>query len=557
MKKIEDELKERLGKHLGGGVRLEVPSDPEHGDYATNACIREAKEKDGEPRGLAEKTVEKMNTDDMDVVERIDVAGPGFINFFLDREEYAKLLLEEIVEEGGGYGGLDIGEGTVVIDYSHPNIGKPMHVGHLRSTIIGDSLYRILEFVGYNCVGINHLGDMGTQFGKLMYAYRNWGDEEKLEEDPIQHLLELYIKFHDEEDEELENRAREWSKRLEDGDEEAIGLWKEFTDYSKKKLEEIYDRLNVSFDSWKGEWFFREMAGDIVDEAIEKGVAERDEDGSVVIKFEEDDLPPYPIMRSDGGTLYSTRDIAAVKYRKDEYGFHRCIYVVGSDQRLHFRQLFRSVDMLGYADEDELVHANFGMMQLPGGNMSTRRGEVVLLEDVMDTARDKAMKAIKEKNPDLEDKEKTAEKVGIGAIKYFDLSKNRKTDASFSWEEALSFEGSSGPYLQYSYARACGILDKVESVGDPDFGEIKDIEFELVKKMGRFHHYVENAARNYEPHRIANYLNELCETFNEFYHECRVKDSDYEARRREMVHAFRTVLGNGMRLLNIPRLEEM
>lgn len=558
MKEVEEKIRDELKPWFKGKVKLEVPDSPEHGDYATNACLREAERKD--PRELAEKVLEKIDPQKLKFLDKVEVAGPGFINFFLDKGEYTKEVLNRIESEEKDYGSQDLGGGRkILIDYSAPNIGKPMHVGHLRSTIIGNSLYRILEFVGFDCTGINYLGDLGTQFGKLIYAFKNWGNEEKLKNNPIHHLLDLYVKFHEEaeDNETLEEEARKWGKRLEDGDQEAEKLWREFTRQSKQRLREIYGRLNVVFDSWKGESFFKDRAKEVVEDALESGVAEREEDGSVLIKTGIENYPPYLIQRSDGGTLYSTRDLAAIKYRKQEYDFDRALYVVGAPQEMHFRQLFESAERLGYAEKDELAHVKFGLMRLPGGGMSTREGRVIFLDDVLDKARDKALKAVEEKNPDLQEKERVSEKVGIGAIKYFDLSKNRRTNVKFSWDEALDFEGSSGPYLQYSYARACGILDKVEPSGKGEIQDIQEIEFRLIKELGRFHKPVIEAARNYEPHRIANYLNDLCETFNEFYHECRVKGSEREGLRREMVEAFKIVLGTGLDLLNVPKLKEM
>ncbi|MFP4116795.1 MAG: arginine--tRNA ligase [Candidatus Aenigmatarchaeota archaeon] len=559
MRELEERIKEELESLLDVEVRVEVPDSMEHGDYATNACLRQTNQEGREPYKLAEETVDKLNKKKPEEVGEIEAAGQGFINFFLDRANYTEKLLEKISKEGDSYGSYDFGKDkTVVLDYSSPNVGKPMHIGHLRSTIIGDSISRILEFAGYDCVGINHLGDMGTQFGKLIHAYKEWGDEEKLEEDPVGYLLDLYVKFHKvaEKHEELEEEARQWSKRLEGGDEEAERLWEKFTKHTKKGLKKTYSRLNITFDSWKGERFYRNKTRDVIQEALDKGVAKKDEDGSIIIESDDDDTP-YLIQRSDGGTLYSTRELAQIKYRKEEYGFDKALYVVGQPQERHFKKAFEAADKMGYANKNELVHVKFGMMSLPEGSLSTRTGNVILLEDVLDKAKEKAMEAIAEKNPSLENKENVAERVGVGALKYFDLSKRRTTSIKFSWEEALNFEGSSGPYLQYSYSRACGILDEVDETRKADFNDMEEVEFKLVKKLGRFHEPVFQAADKYEPHRIAVYLNELCELFNEFYHECRVKDSEHEARRIEIVKAFRQVLGNGLDLLNIPKLEEM
>ncbi len=559
MREIEEKIQKQLESVLDGVVRVEVPESLDHGDYSTNACLREASQRDVEPYRLAEETVGKINKESLEVIEEIEAAGHGFINFFLDRSLYTEMIVERIMEDGEKYGSYDFGrEKTVVLDYSSPNVGKPMHIGHLRSTIIGDSIKRILEFVGYRCIGINHLGDMGTQFGKLIYAYKNWGEESKLKEDPVGYLLDLYVRFHDEAEKntEIEDMARMWSKRLEDGDDEAEELWKKFTDYTKKGLMDTYSRLNIDFDSWRGERFYGDMTDEVIHEAVDMGVAKEDVDGSIIIEFDGDETP-YLIQRSDGGTLYSTRDLAAIKHRKQEYSFHRALYVVGNPQERHFKSLFKAADKLGYADIEELVHIKFGMMSVPEGSLSTRSGNIILLKDALDRARDKAIEAIREKNPDLENKEDVGEKIGTGALKYFDLSKKRTTNIKFSWDEALNFEGSSGPYLQYSYSRACGILDKIDRSDTADYDDLEEVEFRLARKMGRFHSSVLQAAEKYEPHRIATYLNELCEIFNEFYHKCRVEGSEYETRRANIVHAFLQVLSNGLSLLNIPELEEM
>ncbi len=559
MKDLEDRLKKTVGSHLEHEVKLDIPDSTEHGDYSTNACLREASRKDIQPYSLAEEVAGKIDLGELRYIEEVEAAGHGFLNFFLKRDKYTEEVVRRVVQEGDGYGKINLGQGKIVVlDFSHPNIGKPLHIGHLRSTIIGDSLKRILGFCGHRCIGINHLGDMGTQFGKLIYAYKNWGDEERLEKDPIGHLLDLYVRFHDESEanEEIEDTAREWSKRLEEGDPEAEELWKKFTEYTKRDLRKAYERLNVDFDSWKGERFFREKSREVIEEALEMGVAEKDEDGSVIIRIDGEETP-YLIQRSDGGTLYSTRDLAAVKYRKEQYGFDLALYVVGVPQERHFKNLFQVARKMGYVNEEELVHVKFGMMSIPKGSLSTRKGNLILLEEALDRAKERALEAIKEKNPGLKNKNEVAEKVGIGAIKYLDLSKKRTTNTKFSWDKALSFEGSSGPYLQYSYTRAHGILDKTNGKEEPDFSDLEQIEFELAKKMGRFHHPIIQAVENYEPHRIATYLNELCELFNEFYHKCRVKDSKHEARRVELVKAFKQVLGNGLDLLNIPKLEEM
>ena len=550
---------EKAIENFEGNLELEKPSKDNFGDFSTSICLELANKRGENPRKFAEKVKENLKLPD--IVEKVEVAGPGFINFFRDREKLGNIVLGDTLDKKEDFGKSDVGEGkTVVIDYSAPNIAKPMSIGHLRSTIIGDSVYKILEFLGYNCIGDNHLGDWGTQFGKLLYAWKQWGSEEKLDEDPIQHLLDLYVKFHDEAEEnpKLEERGREWFKKLEDGDEEAMKLWQQFIDYSMREFHRTYDRIGVSFDYELGESFYNDMLDDVIDEALEKGIAERDEEGAVVVKFE--DLPTFLIQKSDGATLYQTRDLATVKYRKKEFDFDKALYAVGTDQNLHFRQLFKTCDKMGYADKEELEHVNFGMMRLPEGAMSTRKGRVVFLKDVLDKAQKLALEIIKEKNPELDDKKKIADKVGIGAVKYADLSKNRIKDIEFSWDKAISFEGDSGPYLQYSCARAHGILEKADFEPEVRKVEFDEEEFQLINKLSEFPEKVKGSAYNYEPHRLANYLNEVCESFNTFYHKCPVLAADSQEKketRLALVKSFSIVISTGLKLLGIEPLEAM
>lgn len=562
------EVKKKISKAIEIPVRkfdakvevdLEKPPRDDFGDLSSSVCMKLGNKLDENPRELAEKLKNDLETPE--TVEKVEIAGPGYLNFFLDREEFVKRTISEIKNKGESFGKQNIGEGeTVVIDYSAPNIAKPMSIGHLRSTIIGDSLYKILEFLGYECIGDNHLGDWGTQFGKLLYAWKEWGSKEKLEEEPIQHLLDLYVKFHDkaEENSELEEEGRKWFKKLEEGEEKAKELWNLFKEYSMENFHETYDRLGVEFDYELGESFYNDILDEIIQEALEKGIAEKDEEGAVVVEFE--DLPTFLIQKNDGATLYQTRDLATVKYRKKEFDFDKALYVVGTDQNLHFKQLFETSEKMGYADKEKLEHVNFGMMRLPEGSMSTRKGRVIFLEDVMNKAQELALEEIKKKNPDLNNKEKIADEVGIGAIKYADLSRNRIKDIEFSWDKAIDFEGDSGPYLQYSCARAHGIIEKADFKASIEEFDPEEIEYKLVKRLSEYPEVLKEAGRAYEPHRLANYLNNLCELFNSFYHKCPVNSEENQSKRKTrlaIVESFKEVITSGLKLLGIEPLEKM
>jgi len=540
-------------------IELEQPPQDEFGDLSCTSCLALGEEKGENPRQVAEEIKDKLDLPEL--VDKVEIAGPGYLNFFFDRKKLCKQVIERIKEKGKKYGRQDIGEGkNIVIDYSAPNIAKPMSIGHLRSTIIGDSVYKILEFLGYNCIGDNHLGDWGTQFGKLLYAWQQWGSEAELDKNPIDHLLDLYVKFHDkaEEDPTLEEKGRQEFKKLEGGDQKAKRVWQRFKELSMREFHKTYQRLGVDFDYELGESFYLDMLSNVIQEALDKKIAERDEEGAVIVEFE--DMPSFLIQKSDGTTLYQTRDLATLKYRQREFDFAEVLYVVGSEQNLHFQQLFETADRMGYADKDKLVHVNFGMMRLPEGAMSTRKGRVVFLEDVLNKAQELALEEIQQKNPEIENKEKVADKVGIAAVKYADLSKNRIKDVEFDWDKAISFEGDSGPYLQYSYARAEGIINKAQFEGEITNYTPKKIEFKLAKQLNCFTDKTKEAGDHYEPHRLANYLNQLAELFNSFYHECPVKDAeDKQAAqmRLALVQSFKQVMGNGLRLLGISPLSEM
>jgi arginyl-tRNA synthetase len=438
-----------------------------------------------------------------------------------------------------------------------------MHVGHLRSTIIGQSLYNIYKFLGYKCISWNYIGDWGTQFGKVIVAYKKWGSKQKLKKDSIKELFRLYVKFHEEvkNNSKLEDEAREWVKKLEGENKEALNLWKQFTELSRKELEKTYKILNIKFDLYTGESFFNKMAKKSIVEAVEKGVATRDSDGAIIVDLSNYNMPPYLIQKSDEATLYSTRDIALIKYRYEKYKFYKNIYVVGSEQKLHFQQLFKTCELLGVKGVENSVHVDYGLMSLPKGKLSTREGKVIFLEDLINEAIDLARKIVNKKNPKLSKSKKdaVAETVGIGSIKFNDLSNDRINNIVFDWKKMLTIEGKSAPYIQYTYARAVSILRKAKTKPTGKILLREPLEESILKKIAQFPEIVERSAKEFKPHYIANYCFELAEMFNMFYQKFRVLDTEKGLRnsRLKLVESVKTVLKTGLNLLGIDVLEEM
>ena len=487
----------------------------------------------------------------------------AYLNFSVDWNAVAAGLLPAIIRNSR-YGSSRLGEGkAVLVDFSSPNIAKPMSVGHLRSTTIGDSLCRMHRFLGYRVIGDNHLGDWGTQFGKMIVAYRRWGHPDKLEKNPVEELLRLYVKFHGdaEVDPKLEDEARLAFKRLEDGDRESLDLWKRFSELSVREFEKVYRLLGVRFDLQQGESFYDRMAKDVISEAIRKGVAKWSQHALVIDTGGE---IPLIIRKSDEATLYSTRDLAAINYRVRKFALERILYVVGSEQKSYLEHVFRAAERLGYVKPGKgLVHVQFGMMSLPEGKMSTRKGRVVLLEHVISEVVDLADKTIMIKNPELKGRKKVAQEVGIGALKYADLSRDRIKDVRFDWDEILSFEGDTGPYVQYTHARACSILRKGKIKAPPkrmDAGLLKGAkEALIIRKLAEFPETVARAAEDCKPHHIANYVYSLATLFNEFYQSVPVlkaRKAEREAR-VALVFSVRNVLKSGLSLLGIEAPEEM
>ena len=477
----------------------------------------------------------------------------GFLNIYFNRGAYAKRVLDTIKDDA--YATLKPTGKVVCIDYSSPNIAKSFSVGHLRSTVIGASLYKIYQKRGFKVVGINHLGDWGTQFGKMIVAYDLWGNETDLKENPIEYLQSLYVKFHDQDDDALEDKARAVFKQLEDGDERVLNLWTYFKDESLKEFMKMYDILNVSFDSYHGEAFYNDKMAAVVETLKEKGLTEVD-DGALIVRL--GDLPPALIQRSDGATLYMTRDLAALLYRYNTYHFDKVLYVVGNEQKLHFTQLKLVSDLMGH--HFDITHVNFGLVLIDGKKMSTRGGKTVKLYDVIQEAISLAKQAIEEKNPTLENKEKAAQAIGVGAVIFNDLKNDRNLDIDFNLEEMLSFEGLTGPYLQYSSVRIHSMLKDqvIKDTLDVSLFE-DDLYYKLIILLSQFSTTLDRAIQENGPHIVSRYLLNLASAFNQFYgvHKVIVEDETIKNTNLTLIKAVRIVLNEGMRLLGMTYLDEM
>ncbi len=540
---------------------IEIPADNKMGDFAF-PCFRLAKTMKKAPNLIAEELAQKIEKSDF--IESINVVN-AYINFFISKEFLMKSVIEEIKEKKEAYGRCNIGKGkNIVLDYSSPNIAKPFHVGHLRSTVIGNALYNIFNAVGYNSVGINHLGDWGTQFGKLIVAYKKWGDKEVIERDDIKELSRIYVKFHEEaqNDESLNDEARSWLVKMQEGDKEALELWKWFCDLSMKEFNRIYKRLGIKFDSYAGESFYNDKMQAVVDELKDKNLLTESE-GAQIVNLEKYNMPPCLILRSDGGTLYPTRDISAAIYRKKTYDFDKCLYITALDQNLHFAQWFKVIELMGYDWAKDLVHIPFGLVSLGDGKLSTREGRVVLMEDILNSSVEKTLNIIEEKNPNLKNKQQTAEQVGIGAVIFNDLYNSRIKNVVFDLERMLSFEGETGPYVQYTHARACSILKK-ENVSeidfDIDYSKITDeASVNVCKLLSQFGDKIIDAANKYEPYIVTRHLVDICQAFNKFYNENNIKlsEGDLKNARIAVVYAVKTVISAGLKLIGVSAPAQM
>ncbi len=513
------------------------------------------------PQAIAADLAEKIENSYIDKVEPV---GP-YLNIFLNKKAVSRDILREISSEKDTFGESKIGNGqNIPIDMSSPNIAKPMSMGHLRSTVIGNSLANIIKKRGYQPVKINHLGDWGTQFGRLITAYKLWGDEDKVRANPIKELNELYIYFHEkiEENPELEEEGREWFRKLEAGDEEALELWHWFREESLKEFNLVYDRLGITFDSLNGEAFYNDKMDEVVDLLKEKDLLVEDQSAQVV-RLDEYNLQPALIMKQDGATLYITRDLAAALYRKKEYDFEESLYVVGQDQIYHFNQLKAVLREMGYEWEEDIHHIIFGLISIDGAKMSTRRGKVVLLEDVLNQAVKRALVQINEKNPELANKEEVAEQVGVGAVVFHDLQHDRRNDFNFNLDEIVQFEGETGPYVQYTRARALSILNRAETESDTfetdgRYSLSDEYSWEIIKLLQSFDDALKRAHREYEPSIIAKHALSLSQAFNRFYSNVRVLDESPEKQSRlALVYAVALMLEEDLRILGVEAPDEM
>ena len=539
-------------------LMIEKPKNASHGDLAF-PCFTLAKLKRKSPNLIAQELSEKIQSP---TFEKVEVVG-AYLNIFLNKKLVSEQLINSIFEQKGHFGAQEFGDGgNVTIDMSSPNIAKPFSMGHLRSTVIGNSIALILEKCSYKPIKINHLGDWGTQFGKLITAYKLWGDAEKVKQNPIKELLALYIKFHDmvESDPSLEDQGRSWFKRLEDGDEEALTLWQWFRDESLKEFSRIYELMNVQFDSYAGEAFYNDKMDRIVKLLEEKQLLV-ESDQAMVVELAEEQLPPCLIKKSDGATLYATRDLAAAHYRKENYDFVQSLYVVGHEQSLHFKQLIAVLGKMGYEWAEKMVHVPFGMMLKDGKKMSTRKGKVVLLEEVLNESISMARHNIEEKNPNLANKDAVSKQVGVGAVIFHDLKNNRMNDIEFSLEEMLRFEGETGPYVQYTFARACSILRKANWQADlhpKNYTNSWEKEWKVASLLMEFAPAIKRSCENFDPSQVAKYIVDLAQAFNKYYAEVKILEESSEREARlALVYSVTVVLKEGLRLLGIEAPQEM
>lgn len=541
---------------------IAVPPDNKMGDYAL-PCFKFAKVMRKSPVAIAEELKNTFATDD--AISEVEAVN-GYLNFRVNRTALVKETLEKIAEQGTAFGSSDMGNGkTICIDYSSVNIAKPFHIGHLSTTVIGGALYRIFKFLGYNTVGINHLGDYGTQFGKLIYAYKHWGSEEAVKEGGVKELTRLYVRYHkeSENDPSMDDEARSYFKLIENGDEECVKLFNLFKEITLKEVEKIYDELDIKFDSYAGESFYNDKMQPVIDELAEKGLLVESE-GAKIVDLEKYGMPPCIILRSDGASLYATRDLAAACYRKERYDFDKCLYVVAYQQNLHFKQIFKVLELMGKPWAKDLVHVAYGMVSLLDDNgnqvaMSTRNGTVVLLEDVLKKSHEKCLEIIEQKNPDLEDKENVARQVGTGAVIFGALSNSKIKDIAFSYSKILNFDGETGPYVQYTAARIKSVLRKGGAIGKYEIKNVNEDEYQLIALLSTFPDVVKAAAERLEPFFVTRYAIDVASAFNKFYFDCKIIGDDVNETnfRLAISSATLTVLSSALTLLGIKVPERM
>ena len=577
MLKIKEIISEKIAKEILNinsaaeitaseiSTMLEYPPDVNMGDLAL-PCFKFSKMLRRAPVQIAQALADSVNDECIEKIENVN----GYLNIHISNKYLGETVVKNILCAGEKYGSHTFGEGkTVVLDYSSPNVAKPFHIGHLGTTVIGHSLRKLHEFAGYKCIGINYLGDWGTQFGKLIVAYKLWGDKKQIEEGGIDKLVELYVRINNaitsEEKEEppkhiLANQAREEFHKMEIGDEDNIALWKWFVEISLNEYQKTYKQLGIEFDSYKGESFYTDKMPAQVEKLRQSGLMKID-DGASIVDLEEYGMPPCLILKRDGSTLYPTRDIAAAVYRKETYNFDKAIYVTAAAQCLHFQQWFKVVDLMGYEWANELVHVPYGIVSLNGEKLATRTGNVILLKDLLAMAIEKVGNIIEEKSPDLENKQAVAESVGVGAIVFYYLYNNRMKDINFMLDDALSFDGNTGPYAQYTYARACSVLEKAGKYDESKSVVITcDEESELAKVLAKFPEKVLDAIKDYEPSVITRYIIDVATAFNRFYHNCKIMNAESEEiknTRLMLTSAAKTVLGNAFELICLKKEEKI
>ena len=537
---------------------IEIPPKPEMGDFAF-PCFRLAKSYHKAPPMIAQDLKESIG--DQTFLSEIKVVG-GYLNFYVDKAQYAQQIIDKY-NNATDYGCSDQGKDkTICIDYSSPNVAKNFHVGHLRTTIIGNSLYKIFSKLGYKVVRINHLGDWGTQFGKLIVAYKKWGSREAVEEKGIEELMDIYVKFHEEaeKDDSLNDEARAWFLKMEQGNEEALEIWQWFRDISLKEFMRVYNILGMEFDSFAGESFYRDKTADVIKRLTDDGLL-KESQGAMIVPLDEYDMPPCIVAKKDGSSIYATRDLAAILYRKATYNFDRCLYVTGLEQKLHFAQVFKVIELMGNDYAKNLVHIPYGLVSLKSGKISSRKGNVIFAEDLLRESINKTTSIIEDKNPDIPDKEEVAKQVGIGAIIFNDLYNQRIKDVIFDWNKLLNFDGETGPYVQYTYARASSVLRKIGEVPDTiDYTLLTDeASIGLLKEIERYPQVIKDAAERYEPSVIARYSIDLAHAFNKFYHECQinVEDETTKYTRTNVVKIARYIIKDALSLLGIQCPEQM
>ena len=545
---------------------IEIPTDSKLGDYAF-PCFRLAKTMRKSPAIIAKDIAEKLADNGM--FERVENVN-AYVNMFMNREIFVREVLSEVVRRKDRYGSSDVGRNRkVIVEYSSPNIAKPFHIGHIRSTVIGNAIYKIYDFLGYDTVRINHLGDYGTQFGKMIVAYRRWGKKEDVEKSPIQTLLSYYVKFHEEaeKDPSLEDEARSTFARLESGAEEEMALWKWFRDESLREFNRVYEMLGIEFDSYAGESFYSDKMNRVIDELKEKGLLVESQ-GAQIVDLSEYNMAPAVIIKKDGSTLYITRDIAAAIYRKEHYDFYKNLYVVASQQNLHFQQWIKVVELMDYEWAKDCVHIPFGLVSLEDGTMSTRQGRVVFLEDVLNKAIERTREIILEKNVNTDNVDVTARQVGIGAVVFNELSNGRIKDYVFSWDKVLNFDGETGPYVQYTHARAASVLrnageDANRLINSEQTADMKyitsDSAYELSRLIYEFPDKVIEAAEKYEPSIVTRQIVDIAQSFNRFYHNEHILVDKEEEKKAKLLltYAAKQTIKNGLLLLGIEAPERM